>query len=256
MNTNKNTTHKVNTMLFEIIRAENYEDMSKIAAKRIIGKVQQKPNAVLGLATGSTPEGLYKELIEDHKENGTSYKDVNTVNLDEYMGLDRNDKNSYFTFMREKLFNHIDINLDNTNVPNGMVSNMEEEAARYEEHIKELGGVDLQILGIGHNGHIGFNEPGTSFQSKTHVIELAESTREANSRYFDSIDDVPTHAITMGIDSIMNSKEIILLASGAGKAEAMKKLVYGEISEDFPASALRLHKKVTIIADQDALQLI
>lgn len=243
-------------MLFEIIRTENYEDMSKIAAKRIIGKVQQKPDAVLGLATGSTPEGLYKELIKDHKENGTSYEKVNTVNLDEYMGLDRNDKNSYFTFMREKLFNHIDIDLENTNVPNGMVSDMEAEAKRYEEHIKEIGGIDLQILGIGHNGHIGFNEPGTSFDSRTHVIELAESTREANSRYFHSIDEVPTHAITMGIQSIMDSKEIILLASGAGKAEAMKKLVYGEITEDFPASALRLHKKVTIIADKDALQLI
>ncbi|WP_042349705.1 glucosamine-6-phosphate deaminase [Bacillus massiliigorillae] len=247
---------KVNTKVFEIIHAENYEEMSRIAAKRMIGLVKRKPNAVLGLATGSTPEGLYKLLIEDHKENGTSYKGVKTVNLDEYMGLDRNDKNSYFTFMREHLFNHIDVNLDNTNVPNGMATNMEEEAVRYENYIHEIGGVDLQILGIGHNGHIGFNEPGTSFESKTHVIELAERTREANARYFNSMDEVPTHAITMGIQSIMDSEEIILLASGASKAEAIKRLVCGEITEDFPASALRLHSKVTIIADEEALSLI
>lgn len=247
---------KVNTKVFEIIHAENYDEMSRIAAKRMIGLVNRKPNAILGLATGSTPEGLYKLLIEDHKANGTSYKDVKTVNLDEYMGLDRNDKNSYFTFMREHLFNHIDVNLANTNVPNGMASNMEEEAARYENYIHEIGGVDLQILGIGHNGHIGFNEPGTAFNSTTHVIKLAEGTREANARYFNSIAEVPTHAITMGIQSIMDSQEIILLASGASKAEAIKRLVCEEITEDFPASALRLHNKVTIIADEEALQLI
>lgn len=251
-----NSSKKVKTMLFEIICAENYEEMSRIAAKRIIGTVGRNPKAILGLATGSTPEGLYKLLIEDHKSNGTSYKDVKTVNLDEYIGLDKEDKNSYFTFMREKLFNHIDVNLEHTNVPNGMATNMDEEATRYENYIHEIGGVDLQILGIGHNGHIGFNEPGTSFNSKTHVIELAERTREANARYFNSMEEVPTQAITMGIQSIMDSKEIILLASGASKTEAIKRLVYGEISEDFPASALRLHNKVTIIADQDALQLI
>lgn len=251
-----NSSKKVNTMIFEIIRAENYEEMSRIAAKRIIGLVERKPNAILGLATGSTPEGLYKTLIEDHKTNGTSYKEVKTVNLDEYVGLDKEDKNSYFTFMREKLFNYIDVDLNNTNVPDGTATNMEEEAARYEKYIHDIGGVDLQILGIGHNGHIGFNEPGTSFKSTTHTIKLAERTREANARYFNSIDEVPTEAITMGIQSIMDSKEIILLASGASKAEAIKRLIYGEISEEFPASALRLHNKVTIIADQDALQLI
>ena len=243
-------------MKLEIIKADNYEEMSRIAAEKVIEKIKEKPNAVLGLATGSTPEGLYKLLIEDHKKHYTSYRYVKTVNLDEYVGLDKDDKNSYFTFMREKLFNHIDVNLDNTNVPDGTAANMEEEAIRYEKYIHEIGGVDLQILGIGHNGHIGFNEPGTSFKSTTHLIKLAERTREANARYFNSMDEVPTEAITMGIQSIMDSKEIILLVSGASKAEALKNLIYGEITEDFPASVLRLHNKVTIIADQDALQLI
>jgi len=243
-------------MKFEIIKAENYEEMSRIAAEKVISKITEKPNAILGLATGSTPEGLYKLLIEDHQKHFTSYRYVKTVNLDEYVGLDKDDKNSYFTFMREKLFNHIDLDLNNTNIPDGTAANMEEEAARYEKYIDEIGGVDLQILGIGHNGHIGFNEPGTSFKSTTHLIKLAEKTREANARFFNSMDEVPTEAITMGIQSIMDSKEIILLVSGASKAEALKNLVYGEITEDFPASVLRLHNKVTIIADQDALQLI
>lgn len=243
-------------MKFEIIKASNYEEMSRIAAEKVITKITEKPNAILGLATGSTPEGLYKLLIEDHQKHYTSYRYVKTVNLDEYVGLDKDDKNSYFTFMREKLFNHIDLDLNNTNIPDGTAANMEEEAARYEKYIDEIGGVDLQILGIGHNGHIGFNEPGTSFKSTTHLIKLAEKTREANARFFNSMDEVPTEAITMGIQSIMDSKEIILLVSGASKAEALKNLVYGEITEDFPASVLRLHNKVTIIADQDALQLI
>ena len=243
-------------MKFEIIKASNYEEMSRIAAEKVIAKITEKPNAILGLATGSTPEGLYKLLIEDHQKHFTSYRYVKTVNLDEYVGLDKDDKNSYFTFMREKLFNHIDVDLNNTNIPDGTAANMEEEAARYEKYIDEIGGVDLQILGIGHNGHIGFNEPGTSFKSTTHLIKLAEKTREANARFFNSMDEVPTEAITMGIQSIMDSKEIILLVSGASKAEALKNLVYGEITEDFPASVLRLHNKVTIIADQDALQLI
>ena len=243
-------------MKFEIIKADNYEEMSRIAAEKVISKITEKPNAILGLATGSTPEGLYKLLIEDHQKHYTSYRYVKTVNLDEYVGLDKDDKNSYFTFMREKLFNHIDVDLNNTNIPDGTAANMEEEAARYEKYIDEIGGVDLQILGIGHNGHIGFNEPGTSFKSTTHLIKLAEKTREANARFFNSMDEVPTEAITLGIQSIMDSKEIILLVSGASKAEALKNLVYGEITEDFPASVLRLHNKVTIIADQDALQLI
>ncbi len=243
-------------MLFEIIPVKDYAEMSELAAERIISLVKKQPDAVLGLATGSTPEGLYQRLINDHKENGTSYRKVSTVNLDEYANLDPQDKNSYFTFMREHLFNHLDISLEQTNIPNGMAENLQEEAANYDKKIQELGGVDLQILGIGQNGHIGFNEPGTPFASRTHIVKLAESTRVANSRYFNSIDDVPTEAITMGIQSIMDSKEILLLISGPAKAEALKQLVHGEISEAFPASVLRLHPKVTVIADQEAMKLI
>lgn len=247
---------KAITMTIQIIKTANYEEMSRIAAEKIINLVKNKPNAELGLATGGTPEGLYKLLIQDHRLNGTSYKQVKTVNLDEYIGLKKDDPNSYYTFMTEKLFKHIDILPENTHVPNGMAADIDAEAERYENFIHEIGGVDLQILGIGHNGHIAFNEPGTSFQSKTHIIDLAEDTRQANARYFDSIDDVPTKAITMGIQTIMDSKEIILLASGASKAEALKQLVHGEITEQFPASVLRKHNHVTIIADEAALQLI
>lgn len=247
---------KAITMTIQIIKTANYEEMSRIAAEKIINLVKNKPNAELGLATGGTPEGLYKLLIQDHQLNGTSYKQVKTVNLDEYIGLKKDDPNSYYTFMTEKLFKHIDILPENTHVPNGMAADIDAEAERYENFIHEIGGVDLQILGIGHNGHIAFNEPGTSFQSKTHVIDLAENTRQANARYFDSIDAVPTKAITMGIQTIMDSKEIILLVSGASKAEALKQLIHGEITEQFPASVLRKHNHVTIIADEAALQLI
>ncbi|WP_268258262.1 glucosamine-6-phosphate deaminase [Bacillus massiliigorillae] len=243
-------------MRFEIIRTENYEKMSLFAAQKMITKVKENPRSVLGLATGNTPVGLYKYLILDYKTTGTSYKEVRTVNLDEYIGLDRDNKNSYFTFMRKRLFNHIDVKLHHTSIPNGVAPNLEEETVRYDKYIQKIGGIDIQILGIGHNGHIGFNEPGTSFKSRTHVVTLAESTRNANARYFNNIDEVPTHAVTMGIQSIMDSKEIILLASGTSKAEVIKRLVYGEITEEFPASVLRSHKKATIIADQAALQLI
>ncbi|AIE61316.1 glucosamine-6-phosphate deaminase [Bacillus methanolicus] len=239
-----------------ILRADNYDQLSKIAASKIIEKVRANPKATIGLATGSTPIGVYKLLIEDHKTNGTTYKQVSTVNLDEYIGISRDDPNSYHYFMREQLFNHIDIPLEQTYIPNGMAEDFLLECTRFESVIHELGGVDVQLLGIGQNGHIGFNEPGTSFKSRTHVVTLAESTRKANSRFFPSLDDVPTHAITMGIATIMDSKEIILLASGASKAKAIARLVHGEVDEDFPASALKLHKNVTIIADIAALQLV
>ncbi|MBD3108750.1 glucosamine-6-phosphate deaminase [Bacillus sp. AGMB 02131] len=240
----------------QIIKTNNYEEMSRVAAEKIINLVKKKPHAELGLATGGTPEGVYRLLIEDHQANGTSYKQVRTVNLDEYIGLPKEDQNSYFTFMKEKLFNHIDILPENTHVPNGMAGDVNAEADRYESFVHEIGGVDLQILGIGHNGHIAFNEPGTPFDSTTHVIDLTEDTRQANARFFNSIDEVPTKAITMGIQTIMDSKEIILLASGASKAEALKRLVHGEITEQFPASILQKHSHVTIIADEAALQLI
>lgn len=240
----------------KLIRTSSYEELSQQAAAQIISKLKSDPKLNLGLATGSTPTGLYKNLIHDHKNNQTSYKQVNTFNLDEYIGISKKDPNSYHYFMCENLFNHIDIPLEQTHIPDGTANDLEEECRRYEQFIKEHGGIDLQILGIGQNGHIGFNEPGTSFDSRTHIIQLADSTRRANSRFFDSLEDVPTQAITMGIASIMESREIYLLVSGAGKAEALARLMNGEVSEDFPASVLKKHPNVTIFADQEACALL
>lgn len=233
----------------KIINVGNYQELSERAAKIVIETVQNKPNAVLGLATGSTPIGLYNELIDDHAKNGTSYSKICTFNLDEYVGLEGSHPQSYLYFMREHLFNHIDILPENTFIPNGKAEDMEKECGRYEELIKEKGGIDLQILGIGQNGHIGFNEPGTSFSSRTHMIQLTEDTRRANSRFFPSMEEVPTRAITMGIQTIMESRKIILLISGQAKKAALKRLLTDEISEDFPASVLKLHNDVTVITD-------
>lgn len=227
-----------------------------MAAAQIIAKIQANPKLNLGLATGSTPTGVYKKLIQDHEENNTSYKQINTFNLDEYIGISKKDHNSYHYFMCENLFDHIDVPLEQTHIPDGTAKNLDEECRRYEQFIEEHGGIDLQILGIGQNGHIGFNEPGTSFSSRTHIINLAESTRKANSRFFESLDDVPTQAITMGIASIMESKEIFLLVSGASKAEALARLMNGEVSQQFPASILKNHPNVTIFADKEALALL
>lgn len=240
----------------KIIRTENYNDMSDKAGLIIAEKVRTNPKSTLGLATGGTPSGVYEFLIKDHHENKTSYKQVTTVNLDEYIGLSKDNPNSYHNFMEKSLFNHIDIPYTQTHIPNGLATDLQKECEEYDRLIESFGGVDVQILGIGQNGHIGFNEPGTSFNSNTHIVTLTESTRIANSRFFPSIADVPTHAITMGISSILKSKEIILLASGLKKAEAISKLMNGEIDKNFPASALRHHHQVTIIADNDALTLI
>lgn len=237
----------------KIIQVKDYKEMSQKAAEVIIQKVKQEDRINLGLATGGTPKGLYEAMIEDYRKNGTSYQHVTTFNLDEYIGLEEQNPNSYHYYMAESLFNHIDIPKFQTYLPNGLADDYNHECERYDQLIKALGGIDLQVLGIGQNGHIGFNEPGTSFQSLTHIVTLEESTRKANARYFDTLDDVPTHAITMGISSIMNSKEILLLVSGEEKADAMQKLLHGEISEDFPASVLKRHSHVTIIADQKAL---
>lgn len=227
-----------------------------MAAAQIISKIHANPSLKLGLATGSTPTGVYKRLIQDHGENKTTYKQVNTFNLDEYIEISKKDPNSYHYFMCENLFDHIDIPLEQTHIPDGTAKDLEEECKRYEQFIQDHGGIDLQILGIGQNGHIGFNEPGTSFSSRTHIINLSESTRKANSRFFKSLEDVPRQAITMGIASIMASKEIFLLVSGASKAEALARLVNGEVSESFPATVLNSHKNVTIFADKEASALL
>ncbi|GLB59818.1 glucosamine-6-phosphate deaminase [Cytobacillus sp. NCCP-133] len=239
-----------------IIPAADYQDMSHKAAHLMIEKIRSNPDMTLGLATGSTPKGVYDELIKDHMENGTSYKRITTVNLDEYIGLPPFDPNSYRYFMNSGLFNHLDIQQVNTHLPKGDADDINQECQRYEQLIKDLVDIDLQLLGIGQNGHIGFNEPGTPFTSRTHVVKLEESTRKANARFFESMDKVPTHAITMGIASILDSREILLLASGSAKAEAITQLVHGEANEQFPASALKVHSNVTIIADEAALSLV
>lgn len=240
----------------EWIKVENYQQMSELAAKRIIELVQKKPNAVLGLATGSTPIGTYELLAKDHVTAKTSYRSVTTFNLDEYIGLEATHPQSYRFFMEQNLFQHLDILPENIHIPNGMAEDTAQECERYEKLLVEKGPVDLQILGIGENGHIGFNEPGTAFDSKTDVVELTESTREANKRFFQSIDEVPTHAITMGIDSIMKSKEILLLISGPKKAEIVRELYKQEPTEEIPATVLKKHPNVTVIADEEAMKLL
>ncbi|RSD25140.1 glucosamine-6-phosphate deaminase [Mesobacillus subterraneus] len=240
----------------KLIRTTSYEELSQQAAAEIISRIQSNHRLNLGLATGSTPTGVYKQLIEDHKKNKTSYKEINTFNLDEYIGIAKKDPHSYHYFMCENLFHHIDIPLDQTHIPDGTAKDLKEECLRYEQFIQEHGGIDLQILGIGQNGHIGFNEPGTPFDSRTHIIMLAESTRKANSRFFDSLEEVPKQAITMGIASIMASMEIFLLVSGTSKAEALARLMNGAVSEQFPASVLKKHPNVTIFADNEAAALL
>ncbi len=233
----------------KVIRCENYDTLSKKAAQYVIEKVKQNPSLTLGLATGATPKKMYAYMVDDYFENKTSYEQVKCFNLDEYVGVSRKSKNSYYQYMKENLYQYIDVQEQHTFIPNGTAENLEKECEMYEQQLADLGGVDLQILGIGENGHIGFNEPGTSFHAVTHVVKLAESTRKANSRYFSSLEEVPTHAITMGLETIMKSKEILLLISGENKAEAFRKLMDGEITTDFPASILRNHPNVTVLEE-------
>ncbi|MFB1049949.1 glucosamine-6-phosphate deaminase [Paraliobacillus sp. JSM ZJ581] len=236
----------------DFIIVDNYEEMSKRARDIFVEKVNKKPNAVLGLATGSTPERFYELLIDAYKQNNVSFENATSFNLDEYVGVSPDNSQSYHHYMNEKLFNHINLPAKQANLPEGETEDLQEACNKYEEKIKNAGGVDLQLLGIGLNGHIGFNEPGTPFDQETHVVDLAPSTREANARFFDSIDEVPTKAITMGIKTIMQSKQIVLLISGEKKADCLYQLVNDPISEDFPASILREHPNVTIIADKAA----
>lgn len=237
-----------------VIKVKDYDEMSEKATEFMVDRINSLKNPVLGLATGSTPEGLYQRIIEKHQQDEVSFKNVTTFNLDEYVGLEQNDSNSYYNFMNEKLFSHVDIAADRVHIPNGVAADLEKECMEHERAIEQAGGIDVQVLGIGGNGHIGFNEPGTSFDSKTHIVDLDESTIQANARFFHSIEEVPTQAISMGIETIMNSKEILLLVSGEAKADATAKLLHGDISEDFPASILKKHENVTVIVDEAALE--
>ncbi len=229
---------------------EDYTQMSKAAAEVVAGAVRKK-SAVLGLATGTTPIGMYDMLVQMYDRGELSFKNVRTVNLDEYVGISSGDKNSYRAFMNLHLFDRIDIEKENTHLPDGTADDLEAECERYSRLIAELLR-DIQVLGLGRNGHIGFNEPGTPFDSTTHVVELSEDTVKANSRLFARESDVPRRAVTMGIAEIMSAHKIIILASGAGKARAVREMIRGEISEKCPASVLRRHGDVTLIADREA----
>lgn len=231
---------------------ENYEEISKEAAQMIKETVDKKKDAVLGLATGSTPIGLYKELIRLNQANEIDFSDVKTVNLDEYLGLDGDHDQSYRTFMNEQLFNHINIDKKNTHVPNGVSEDPDQTSAQYDELLRELGSADIQVLGIGANGHIAFNEPNETLNIHTHVTDLLDSTIEANARFFDSKDEVPKQAITMGIGSIMTAKKIILLASGSNKAAVIKQLGDEFVTTQNPATLLKLHPNVIVLVDKEA----
>ncbi|MBE5764701.1 MAG: glucosamine-6-phosphate deaminase [Clostridiales bacterium] len=238
----------------KVIVVKDYEQMSDKAFEIMKQVVVANPNGVLGLATGTTPIGLYKRMIEDCKQ-GTSYKNIKTVNLDEYKGLDVTSDQSYVYFMRDNLFNHIDIDLNNTNIENGKAENAEEECARYNALLEVLQ-QDIQLLGLGSNGHIAFNEPGTPFGSVTHVVDLQESTIKDNARLFNDISEVPRQAFTMGLKNIMNAKKILILASGANKAKAVYGMIHGEVTESLPASVLQLHPDCTLIIDEAAASLL
>ncbi|MBQ8549855.1 MAG: glucosamine-6-phosphate deaminase [Clostridia bacterium] len=234
----------------KVIHTENYEQLSRQAANIIGAQIISKPNCVLGLATGSTPIGAYKELIARYENGDLDFSEVTSVNLDEYCGLTPDNDQSYRYFMNTNLFDHVNINKEKTNVPSGIAEDPEAECERYDRLIEELGGIDLQLLGIGHNGHIGFNEPDDKYTKATHIVELGKSTIEANSRFFASYDDVPKSAITMGMKSIMNAKKVLLIASGKDKQEILKKALYGPITPNVPASILQLHPDLTVIECQ------
>ncbi|MGR9050871.1 glucosamine-6-phosphate deaminase [Halobacillus faecis] len=235
-----------------VLVAKDYKEMSQTASRMIEEQITENPDSVLGLATGGTPLGTYQELIKGYHEGRADYSLLSTINLDEYVGLAPEHPQSYRHFMDQHLFRLINIDLENTHIPFGKTEELEQECRRYEKVIDQIGPPDLQLLGIGENGHIGFNEPGTSFDSETHIVHLTDSTREANARFFESMEDVPTKAITMGIRSILKSRKIILLASGERKAEAILQLIRGELDEQFPASSLKSHDDITLIVDQDA----
>jgi len=240
----------------KVIKVKNYEELSRTAATIIAGVILSKPDCILGLATGSSPVGTYDQLAAMYEEGILDFSHVKSVNLDEYVGLDGSNDQSYRYFMNTNLFDHVNINKTRTYVPNGLEENSEKACADYNEIIRSVGGIDIQLLGIGGNGHIGFNEPGEAFEKETHCVDLTESTIKANARFFESMDEVPKQAYTMGIKNIMAAKKILLVATGSAKADALYKSLYGPITPNVPASILQLHQDVTVVADEDALSLI
>ena len=232
---------------------DSAENIAAMAAQQYVSLLKRKPNAILGGATGSTPLGLYAELVRLNRAGEISFREASSFNLDEYVGLDGSHDQSYRYFMDHNLFDHIDIDKARTRVPSGIDVS---DPAAYDKEIAAAGGVDLQLLGIGNNGHIGFNEPGTPFGSLTHIVELTESTREANKRFFASLDEVPTHAVTMGVKTVMQARSIILMAIGPAKAPIMKEMLQGPVTEQVPASVLQLHPDVTVYMDYEAAKLL
>lgn len=237
-------------MLLKILK--DYDEISKEGAQIVAEQVRKKPDCVLGLATGSSPVGMYKELIRMHKEEGLDFSKVTTFNLDEYVGLPPEHDQSYHYFMWENLFKDINVNPRHIHVPHGMADDVVAHCEWYEERIVKAGGIDLQVLGIGGNGHIAFNEPGSSLGSRTRIKTLTEKTRKDNARFFDSMDQVPKYAITMGIGTIMDASKLILVANGEGKADAIKKTIEGPISAMVPATVVQMHRHATILVDKDA----
>lgn len=240
----------------KILLAKDNAEMSKKAAKILAAQIYMKPKCVLGLATGSTPLMMYQELIRMHKEEGLDFSEVTTFNLDEYIGLSEQSENSYHYYMHKNLFNEINIKPENINIPNGMAEDITKECQNYEKRLAKAGGLDLLILGIGKNGHIGFNEPDIKFETKTHKVQLDQDTINANARFFGSVEEVPKYAISMGIGTIMQARKILLLASGKNKAEAVYKMVHGVVTPDTPASILQLHPDVTISLDYEVAELL
>ena len=239
-----------------ISKAKNYQDMSRKDANIISAQIIMKPNAVLGLATGSTPVGLYKQLIEWYNKGDLDFSQITSVNLDEYKGLSGDNDQSYRYFMNTNLFDHVNIDKNRTYVPNGLEEDSDKACADYNEIIRSVGGIDIQLLGIGGNGHIGFNEPGEAFEKETHCVDLTESTIKANARFFESMDEVPKQAYTMGIKNIMQARKVLLIVSGEGKAEILDKVLYGPVTPQVPASILQLHNDLTVVADEAAMSVI
>ena len=237
----------------KIIRATDYYDMSRKAANIISAQVIMKPNCVLGLATGGTPVGTYKQLVEWYNKGDLDFSEVTTVNLDEYRGLPREHPESYWSFMHKNLFDLVNIRPEAIHLPDGTNMDSAAECAHYDEIIRQLGGVDLQLLGIGHDGHIGFNEPGAAFELGTHCVSLTEETIEANKRFFDGdVNQVPKQAYTMGIKTIMQARKVLMVANGAGKADIVKKAFFVPVTPEVPASILQMHPDFTLVLDAEA----
>lgn len=231
---------------------DDYEAMSKKAANMVAGQMNLKSNSVLGFATGSTPEGMYKELVSLYKDDSIDFSDVTSFNLDEYYNLPAENDQSYVWYMNHHLFSRVNMKPENIHIPNGVSDDVAHVCEEYDRLIEEAGNMDIQILGIGNNGHIGFNEPDVKFEAGTHLVQLDQDTIEANARFFDSVDDVPKEAISMGIRNIMHAKKVVLMANGSKKAPILKEMLFGPVTPNVPASVLQLHNDVTLILEKEA----